>query len=146
MTTMTSLPFSRLITTVARILLPIGIIIDLYLSLMSGHAVQTNFSPEVQSYDIYAHALFYFLLTSAALFCRPFTPIPESIRIALLFAIMGGVLELLQPFVNRTCTVIDFSHNCIGAALAALLYSLLFLLYDKIRGDNKLSPVSPLQP
>ncbi|MGN0844758.1 MAG: VanZ family protein [Kiritimatiellia bacterium] len=140
MTTTTSLSFSRLITTMARILLPIGIIIDLYLSLMSGHAVQTTFSAEVQSYDIFAHALFYFLLTLTALFCRPFTPIPESIRIFLLFAIMGGVLELFQPFVNRTCTVTDFAHNCIGGALAALLYSLFFLLYDRICSGGKLSP------
>lgn len=143
---MTPLPFYRFFTPVARVLLPVGIIADLYLSLMSGHAVQTTFSPEVQSYDLCAHALFYFLLSSTALFCKPFTPFPEAVRISLLFAIMGGILELLQPFVNRTCTVTDFLHNCIGAASATLLYSLLFLPYAKIHGGKKLSPEAPLQP
>lgn len=43
--------------------------------------------------------------------------------------LIGGALELIQPFVNRSCDLLDFIADGVGAVLGSLIGLLLARLY-----------------
>lgn len=106
----------------ARYLCGFGICVDLFLTMMPAPEVDANFSAETQSWDHEAHCLLYFLLTLCALMGvdRAIDRLDRA-TLFLAFASFGGILELLQPLVERSCSVSDFFANAAGALLAALL-------------------------
>lgn len=106
----------------------------LFLSLMPSHAVDSNFSPKVQLWDLPFHTLAYFTITASAILALRSSskPLTALVRLQFLtvYVLIGAVLELLQttPWVGRACTLTDFYSNLIGASLAALIIRTKWLL------------------
>lgn len=46
--------------------------------------------------------------------------------------VLGGLLELIQPFVNRGCELMDFYADAIGVALGTLI-ALIFAMFYRAR-------------
>lgn len=128
-----------------------------YLSLMPSVRVEASFSHEVQSYDIYVHAICYGAMSMAAVlaFCKTNDVIMHGVvyggisatavfaflrrnraglldrlNVALGCAILGNVLEIAQatlPGINRACSVDDMVLNTLGAFVGSLVVPNRFL-------------------
>ena len=69
--------------------------------------------PNVAGGDKSHHLIAYAILVFPLALCRP----PKWIGLVCVYAIWGGIIELLQPFVNRYAEWFDVVANCAGLGL-----------------------------
>ncbi|MFI3269158.1 MAG: VanZ family protein [Rikenellaceae bacterium] len=85
-------------------------------------------SVDVVGLDKLVHLLFYFglttlLLTQQWIRGRSITT-KRVVVIATAAALYGGVMEILQHFIGRECSLLDMMANSLGALLGAVIFRL----------------------
>ena len=97
--------------------------IDIYATIIIAFAIglatltPVENLPEVSGSDKVYHLIFFAILTLPIAIIRP-----QAIWIILSLSIAyGGLIELLQPLVNRNCEMADLLADAVGAMLGVLV-------------------------
>ncbi len=83
-----------------------------------------------------SHVVAYASLAGAALLSVPKLTLWQGIGIVVTISLLGGVIELLQPLVGRTTSVVDFAENEVGVAIGIAI-SCVYWFGQKIRARGK---------
>ena len=90
---------------------PITIVLLMSILVLSLYPLEKL--PELEGNDKTNHLFAYFLLAFPSGLKEP----RRFVFFILVFVIFGGVIEIIQPFLNRSGEWFDFLANCIGTIL-----------------------------
>jgi VanZ family protein len=113
-----------------------GVLVVSFLPLDSVDPFRLNFGNSV---DI-GYMLAYALLACAAILSVPRQELTlwRGVGVVVTISLLGLAIELLQPLVGRTTSVVDFTENEVGIATGiAILYGYLIVERVWTRGNNK---------
>lgn len=104
-----------------------------YVSLLRSTTVESDIPQSVQAFDLPFHVAVYFVVALTAVLALARRDISMSTRVNIFMscALFGALLEIMQatiPGISRTCTMIDFMSNALGAVIAVSLVPAKWLL------------------
>jgi VanZ family protein len=123
------------IHTVCRITSVLVLIAVLVLSFLPSDASDPMRLFSWNSVDL-SHVVAYAALAGAALLSVPKLTLWQGIGIVFAISLLGLAIEVLQPLVGRTTSVVDFTENEVGVALGIAIFCL-YWVGQKIRARGK---------
>ena len=117
--------------------------ITIWLAAFSASHVPQQHVPALHVTDVVLHAVGFFVLASLfswMLASRGVAPFRRVVAVILVMAAYAAFDELTQPLVNRTAAWGDWTADVLGAAAAAVLWSVISLIVLRVRRRESLSP------
>lgn len=109
------------IHTVCRIASVLVLIAVLALSFLPSDSADPMRVFSWNSVDL-SHVVAYASLAGAALLSMPRLTLWQGIGIVFAISLLGLAIELLQPLVGRTTSVVDFAENEVGVAVGIAIF------------------------